>query len=114
MRVRGALVVACAAAVLAGCGGGALTVQGTISDPVITSRAGCDGNGTLGVMLTSAAGSVIARDSAPFAWAGGSCLVSFTFSDVPRLAGYGIRVTGFGTRWLTPAQAAQPVRMTFG
>ena len=114
MRVRGAAVIACGVAVLAGCGGSALTVQGTISDPVITSAADCDGNGTIGVMLTNAAGSVIARDPAPFAWSGGSCRVSFTFSDVPRLAGYGIRVTGFGTRWLTPAQAAQPVRITFG
>lgn len=75
------------------------------------------GNGTLQVALTNASGRIIARDdSAPFAWSGDACLITFTFNGVTHLAGYGIRALGLGagTVWLTPAQAARPVRLRIG
>jgi hypothetical protein len=89
-------------------------MHGSIDDRMITAKDDCAGNGTLQVALTNASGHILARDSAPFTWSQGACLISFSFSDVPRLPGYGIREPGLGTgtTWLTPAQAAQPVRLS--
>ena len=71
----------------------------------------------LQIALTNASGQIIARDnSAPFTWAGNACMIEFSFSDTPRLPGYGVRVLGLGagTTWLTPAQASQPVKLSIG
>jgi len=108
--------VALAAAVLllAGCGGSSNGVHGTLTDTLITSKIGCGpGNGTLQIVLTDASGKAIARDSATFAWQDGACVVPFTFTSVPQLAGYGIRVAGMGagTTYLTPQQAGQDVKL---
>jgi hypothetical protein len=100
---------------LAGCGGSAAGVSGSIADPrPFPTRALCDSNGNIQVALTNASGHIIARDNAPFTWRSGECVIAFSFSDVPRLAGYGIRVPGLGagTTWLTLAQAAKPVTLT--
>jgi hypothetical protein len=108
LTVTGGLVVAC---------GSSPSVQGSLTDTMITSESDCAGNGTLQVALTNSSGQIIARDnSAPFAWAAGACVIDFSFSDTPQLSGYGIRVLGLGagTTWLTPAQAAQPVRLAIG
>jgi hypothetical protein len=102
---------------LAGCGSGSDGVHGTLTDTLITSRDGCGpGNGTLQVALTDASGKVLARDSATFTWQQGACVVPFTFTSVPQLAGYGIRVMGLGagTVYLTPQQAGQNVHLRLG
>ena len=101
---------------LAGCGGSP-SVQGSLTDSLITAQNDCAGNGPMQIALTNASGQIIARDnSAPFKWAGDVCVIQFSFSDTPRLPGYGIRVLGLGagTTWLTPAQASQPVKLTIG
>lgn len=109
-RYTGALAVGIAAC-------GASVVQGKMIDSLITANGDCAGNVTPQVVLTSASGQVIARDdNAPFQWVGRACEVPFSFSDVPDLAGYGIRVVGLGTgtTWLTPAQGDRPVTLTLG
>jgi hypothetical protein len=98
---------------LAGCGSSPPTVHGQITDTLIGSSIGCNpSNGTLQVVLTDSSGKAIARDNATFKWDGKACVVPFSFTNVPQLAGYGIRVNGLGgTTWLTPAQAAKPVNL---
>lgn len=93
------------------------TVQGSLTDSLIASKNDCAGNGTLSIALTNASGRIIARDnSAPFTWTGNTCVIPFSFSNVPNLAGYGIRVLGLGagTTWLTPAQATRSVKLRIG
>jgi hypothetical protein len=101
---------------LAACGGSP-SVQGSLTDSLITTKSDCAGNALLQIALTNASGQIIARDnSAPFTWAGNACMIEFSFSDTPRLPGYGVRVLGLGagTTWLTPAQASQPVKLSIG
>ena len=67
--------------------------------------------------LTNAAGTIIARQydrSRP--GSGDTCETGFRFSGVPALETYGIRLATSmtGTRWLTPAEAARPVRINNG
>jgi hypothetical protein len=115
---RRLLHLACLASIacLATSCGNSSSINGTIADPMITSVASCNGTGGLdgGIALTTAAGTIIARDqAASFAWQGGKCVIPFTFSGVPQLAGYGIEAPGLGSgpAWLTPEQAAQAVRL---
>jgi hypothetical protein len=109
------LVLAAAVATLAaGCSGGSPTVQGSINDAMITSKASCGPANALQVALTNASGQIIARDnSAAKSWTGSACVVPFSFTNVPQLATYGIRVVGLGggTVWLTPAQVGQSVKL---
>lgn len=100
--------------VLTGCGNGMLTVSGSLGDPLISDSRSCNVNGKQEVELTNAAGTVIARDNALFTWLDKRCVIPFSFSDVPHLAGYGIRVaSGNGsTHWLTPAQVSKPVTIS--
>lgn len=110
-------LAAAVAALLAGCGGGPPTVQGSITDTMITSKDSCGSANALQVDLTNASGTVIARDSsAAKDWTGGTCAVPFSFTNVPSLATYGIRVQGLGggTVWLTPSQAGQFVKLRIG
>ena len=87
-----------------------------MTDTLITGKAACNASGTLQIALTRASGQVIARASAPFQWSGAACVLPFSFSAVPQLATYGIKVTGLGGGivWLTPAQAAQTVSLRIG
>lgn len=104
-------------AALTGCGGSGMTVAGTVVDGVTANTgSSCTGIGTMQVALTNAAGTIIARDSAPYSWSGQARLITFSFSDVPQLAGHGITEPGLGagTTWLTPAQVAEPVRLKLG
>jgi hypothetical protein len=110
-------MAAFAVVALAGCGGNGLTVTGTITDGMTANTgSSCNGIGTQQIALTNAAGTIIARDNSPYSWSGHACLITFSFGGVPQLAGYGIRVVGLGvgTTWLTPAQAARPVRLRIG
>lgn len=110
-------LLAAAALALAACGSSTPAVQGSVTDTLITAKSLCGGHGnTLQVALTSASGRVIARDDAPFRWTGSACALPFTFTGVPQLTGYGIKVEGLGggTVWLTPSQAAQTVRLRIG
>lgn len=96
---------------LAACGSGSPTVTGMLVDSFITDKPSCNGNGTQEVDLTNAAGTVIARDNASYIWQNRRCVVPFSFTNVPKLATYGIRLPdGSGSiDWLTPAQVAKPI-----
>jgi len=88
------------------------TISGQYRDTMISSRTSCVG-ATLQIVLTDSSGKVIARDAAPFDWTSGACVIPFSFASVPRLPGYGVRISGIsGTHWLTPSQASNPVRLT--
>ena len=115
--MRRVVLAAAVAALLAGCGGGSPSVQGSITDTMITSKDSCGSANALQVDLTNASGTVIARDnSAAKDWTGGACAVPFSFTNVPQLATYGIEIQGLGggTVWLTPSQAAQTVSLRIG
>lgn len=111
VRAMTAMTAGTLVALLAGCGSNTITVSGSLRDPMITGAGLCSGNGTQQIALTNAAGTVIARDNAKFTWQRGTCVLPFSFPDVPHLAGYGLRVPGGNgsTDWLTPAQAARPI-----
>jgi hypothetical protein len=78
------------------------------------ARVGCGGGEQ--IALTNAAGTILARRQVTFTKSGSWCALPFSFSGVPSLAGYGIRVVGLGggTVWLTPAQTGQFVKLRIG
>lgn len=99
---------------LAACGG-SHGISGTVIDRMTANTGNlCTSIGNQQVALTNAAGTIIARDDASYMWTGTACVIEFSFSDVPQLAGYGITIPGLGagTSWLTPAQAAKPVTLS--
>lgn len=105
------------AVALAACGSsGTPSVQGSVTDAVITAKDSCGSANALQVQLTNASGQVIARDnSAAKDWTGTACTLPFSFTNVPSLATYGIRIQGLsGTVWLTPSQASQTVSLRIG
>jgi hypothetical protein len=112
------LVLAAAAAVLlVGCGGSPPTVQGSIADLMQPAKNGCGGGGDgEQIALTNANGTIIARQHVTFTKSGAWCALPFSFSNVPSLAGYGVRVVGLGggTVWLTPAQVSRFVNLRIG
>ena len=105
---------------LTGCGGRSPVVQGSLTDSRMTGKSSCGpANGTVQIMLTEASGKILARDNgATWVWAGDTCVIRFSFSNVPRLAVYGISVLlgqGEGTIRLTlAAKDARHVRLTIG
>jgi hypothetical protein len=112
--VRRLILAAAVAALLTGCGGGPPTVQGSIADLMTRAKDGC--GDTEQIDLTSAAGTILASQQVTFIQSDGWCALPFSFSSVPSLPSYGIRVIGLGsgTVWLTPAQARQFVNLWIG
>jgi hypothetical protein len=112
--VRRLILAAAVAALVTGCGGGPSTVQGSIADLMTRANDGC--GGTEQIVLTNAAGTILASQQVTFIKSGGWCALPFSFSSVPSLPRYGIRVMGVvvGAVWLTPAQAQQFVNLWIG
>ena len=112
--MRRLILAAAVAALLAGCGAGPSTVQGSIADLMTHAKDGC--GGTEQIVLTNTAGTILDRQQVTFIKSGGWCALPFSFSSVPSLPSYGIRVmgVGVGTVWLTPAQARQFVNLWIG
>jgi len=111
--VRRLVLAAALAALLTGCGGPS-TVQGSIADLMQPATDGC--GGTEQIALTTASGIILAEQQVAFTESEGWCALPFSFSNVPSLPDYGIRVVGLdtGTVWLTPAEAEQFVNLWIG
>ena len=112
--MRRLVLTAALAALLIGCGGGPSTVQGSIADLMRPATDGC--GGTEQIALTTGSGTILADQQVTFTESEGWCVLPFSFSNVPSLSDYGIRVVGLatGTVWLTPDEAERFVNLWIG
>ena len=105
---------------LTGCAGSSPVVQGSLTDSRIMGKSSCGpANGTVQIVLTGASGQILARDNgATWVWAGDACVIRFSFSNVPQLAVYGIRVLlgprGGTIRLTLAAKDARDVKLAIG
>jgi hypothetical protein len=90
-----------------------VTVQGAYDNQDKPTRASCSGAAP-DIVLSRTDGGTVAQQRSTITWRDGMCVFPFSFSHVPPMALYRIRVSaGPDSTWLTPQQVARPALLSF-